>query len=153
MRNRSIAGALFGVLAYPTISSAQSSVTRYGLIDEGFNYTSNVGGHSNYQLESGFAQGSRWGLKGTEDLGGGLKAVFQLENGFDVNSGNLGQGSRMFGRQANVGLSSDRFGTVTVGRQYDSVVDYFAPFTETATGPAICFRIRSTTTTPTTRSA
>ena len=61
MRNIFIAGALFGVLAYPTISSAQSSVTLYGLIDEGFNYTSNVGGHSNYQLESGFAQGSRWG--------------------------------------------------------------------------------------------
>jgi predicted porin len=129
MKKLFFAGATISVLACPVSSFAQSSVTLYGLIDEGFNYTSNVGGHSNEQLESGFAQGSRWGLKGTEDLGGGLKALFQLENGFDVNSGALGQGQRMFGRQAYVGLSSAQFGTVTVGRQYDSVVDYLAPLT------------------------
>ena len=107
---------------------AQNSVTLYGLIDEGLNYTNNVQGGHNYELASGDVQGSRWGLKGTEDLGNGLKAVFQLENGFDVNSGRLGQSSRMFGRQAFVGLSSDA-GTVTLGRQYDAVVDYLAPTT------------------------
>jgi predicted porin len=77
-------------------------------------------------MSSGVLQGSRFGLRGTEDLGGGLKALFVLENGFDVTNGKLGQGGLMFGRQAYVGLSS-QFGTVTLGRQYDSVVDYVGP--------------------------
>jgi predicted porin len=121
-----VANTALGCSLAPISAMAQSSVTLYGLIDEGLNYTSNTGGHSNIQMESGFAQGSRWGLKGSEDLGGGTKAVFQLENGFDVNSGKLGQGGRMFGRQAYVGLSSAQFGTLTMGRQYDSVVDFLA---------------------------
>jgi predicted porin len=125
----SLVNAALACTLAPIAAMAQSSVTLYGLIDEGLNYTSNTGGHSNVQMESGFAQGSRWGLKGSEDLGGGTKAVFQLENGFDVNSGQLGQGGRMFGRQAYVGLSSQQFGTLTMGRQYDSVVDYLAPLT------------------------
>lgn len=124
-----LAGASVGALTLPLTSFAQSSVTLYGVIDEGFNYTSNVGGHSNETLASGFAQGSRWGLRGTEDLGGGMKAVFHLENGFDVNNGRLGQSGRMFGRQAYVGLSSASIGTLTLGRQYDSVVDFLAPLT------------------------
>lgn len=108
---------------------AQSSVTLYGVIDEGFDYTNNVNGSKVYELQSGYVQGSRWGLKGSEDLGGGLKAIFQLENGFDVNSGKLGQGGLGFGRQAYVGISDQRFGTVTLGRQYDSLVDYLAQTT------------------------
>jgi predicted porin len=71
-------------------------------------------------------QGNRWGLRGTEDLGGGLAANFVIENGFDVNTGKLGQGGLEFGRQAFVGLSSN-YGSVTLGRQYDSVVDYLGP--------------------------
>ncbi|WP_153140937.1 porin [Paraburkholderia agricolaris] len=108
---------------------AQTSVTLYGVLDEGINYTNNVGRGHVYELASGDAQGSRWGLKGDEDLGGGLKAIFQLENGFDVSSGRLNQGGRMFGRQAFVGLSSAPYGTLTFGRQYDSVVDYLAQTT------------------------
>ncbi|VWC58997.1 membrane protein [Burkholderia contaminans] len=108
---------------------AQSSVTLYGVIDEGLNYTNNVGTGHVYEMASGYAQSSRWGLKGSEDLGGGMKAIFQLENGFDVNSGRLNQGGRMFGRQAYVGLSQTQYGTLTFGRQYDSVVDYLAPTT------------------------
>ena len=50
----------------------QSSVKLYGLIDEGVNYNSNAGGKRLYNLSSGELQGSRWGLRGTEDLGGGL---------------------------------------------------------------------------------
>ena len=79
-------------------------------------------------MASGFAQGSRWGLKGTGDPGGGYSALFQLENGFNVNNGTLAQGGRMFGRQAYV-AGSARFGTLTLGRQYDAVVDYLAPTT------------------------
>jgi predicted porin len=108
---------------------AQSSVTLYGLIDEGLDYTNNVGGKHLYELQSGYAQGSRWGLKGTEDLGGGLAAVFQIENGFNVNNGKLGQGGLEFGRQAYVGLSKSGVGTLTFGRQYDSLVDYLAQTT------------------------
>lgn len=109
---------------------AQSSVTLYGSIDEGFEYISNLGGHSDYALVSNTQQlGSRWGIKGSEDLGGGVRAVFQLENGFSVNNGSALPNGQMFGRQAYVGLGSDNLGTVTLGRQYDSVVDYVAPLT------------------------
>jgi predicted porin len=121
--------ALAALTAFAVPVFAQSSVTLYGVIDEGLNYTNNAAGHSAYQMQSGYAQGSRFGLKGAEDLGGGLKAIFTLENGFDLNSGKLGQGSRMFGRQAFVGLSDDRYGTITFGRQYDSLVDYLAQTT------------------------
>jgi predicted porin len=127
MNKRIIPALMASALA--TSAMAQSSVTLYGVIDEGFDYTNNVSGSKVYELQSGFAQGSRWGLKGTEDLGGGLRAVFQLENGFNLNNGRLGQGGLMFGRQAYVGLTSDSFGTVTLGRQYDSVVDYLGPVT------------------------
>ncbi|MEM5330537.1 porin [Paraburkholderia sp. JHI2823] len=119
--------ALAALGAFAGVAHAQSSVTLYGIIDEGFNINTNYGGKHLYNLSSGVLQGSRFGLRGAEDLGGGLKAVFVLENGFDVNTGALGQGGLMFGRQAYVGLSSSQFGTVTLGRQYDSVVDYVGP--------------------------
>jgi predicted porin len=124
--------ALATLSALTSLAQAQSSVTLYGIVDEGLNVVSNVQvapgrGGRQYGLASGIMQGSRWGLKGVEDLGGGLKAVFQLENGFDLNSGALGQGGAEFGRQAYVGLSSDRYGTLTLGRQYDSVVDFVGP--------------------------
>ncbi|MEM5316361.1 porin [Paraburkholderia sp. JHI869] len=118
---------------------AQSSVTLYGIIDTGINYTNNVqtaktasglqGGHQIAMIEGGSAglQGSRWGLRGTEDLGGGLKALFVLESGFYSNNGVLNQGGAMFGRQAYVGLGNP-IGTVTLGRQYDPVVDNYGPF-------------------------
>ena len=113
---------------------AQQSVTLYGVIDEGLNFTSNAGGHTAYQMASGDTYGSRWGLKGSEDLGGGNKAIFQLENGFNLNTGKLGQDSSMFGRQAFVGLSSAQYGTVTLGRQYDTSVDALGFSNFTAAG-------------------
>jgi general bacterial porin, GBP family len=107
---------------------AQSSVALYGVLDVGVNYISNDGGKSNVDMSSGVIQGNRWGLLGSEDLGGGLKAIFRLENGFSLTSGTLGQGGRLFGRQAYTGLSSTTYGTLTAGRQYDSVVDYVQQF-------------------------
>ena len=124
--------ALATLSMFVGVAHAQSSVTLYGIIDEGFNWTSNSGGHHLYNLSSGVLQGSRWGMRGTEDLGNGLKAIFVLENGFNINNGALGQANKgstqglEFGRQAYVGLSS-QYGTVTLGRQYDSVVDYVGP--------------------------
>jgi predicted porin len=123
---------IFCVMALCSVAApafAQSSVTLYGLIDEGIDYTNNVRGHSVYEMTSGYAQGSRWGLKGAEDLGGGNSAVFQIESGFNAGSGALAQGGRGFGRQAFVGLANERYGTLTLGRQYDSVVDYLAQTT------------------------
>jgi len=109
--------ALAALGAFASAAHAQSSVTLYGIIDAGLTYVNNVQGNSLWAMQSGILQGSRWGLKGSEDLGGGLKTVFQLENGYNVFSGKLGQGGLDFGRQAYVGLSSTSFGTVTVGRQ------------------------------------
>ncbi|WP_244830578.1 porin [Caballeronia sp. TF1N1] len=115
---------------------AQSSVTLYGLIDAGLMYTNNVakGGSqgSLWQATSGNINGSRWGLRGSEDLGGGLKAIFVLENGFNLQTGRLGQNGREFGRQAYVGLASSDYGALTLGRQYDSLVDFVAPLSATA---------------------
>jgi predicted porin len=119
--------ALGALGAFAGTAHAQSGVTLYGIIDEGFNFNTNSGGAHLYNLSGGVLQGSRWGLRGTEDLGGGLRAIFVLENGFDVNNGKLGQGGLMFGRQAYAGIGSAQFGTVTLGRQYDSVVDYVGP--------------------------
>jgi predicted porin len=126
------AGTVFGA----TAAHAQSAVTLYGVIDAGVMYTNNVskGGSQGplFQATSGNISGSRFGVKGTEDLGGGLKAVFVLEDGFNVQNGKLGQNGRMFGRQAFVGLSSNQLGTVTLGRQYDSLVDFVSPLSATA---------------------
>ncbi|KVE66706.1 porin [Burkholderia vietnamiensis] len=108
---------------------AQSSVTLYGVIDAGISYvnhstkSSTAAGSKLFKFDDGIAQGSRWGLRGTEDLGGGLKAIFVLENGFSVGTGAAGQGGAMFGRQAYVGLSQTQYGTLTFGRQYSFSTD------------------------------
>nr|WP_322102263.1 porin [Paraburkholderia sp. J41] len=100
---------------------AQSSVTLYGLISVGISYSSNAGGKALTQMSSGPQQPSRWGLKGREDLGGGLAAIFDLENGFSITTGSASQGGRLFGRQAWVGLTDPKYGTLTLGRQYDEM--------------------------------
>jgi predicted porin len=121
------------MMALPLLVSsgvhAQSTVTMYGLIDEGLNFTNNAGAGQAYKLQSGDVVGSRWGIKGSEDLGGGLAAIFKLENGFNASNGALQQGGRLFGRQAYVGLASQNYGTLTAGRQYDPTVDLFSGIT------------------------
>ncbi|WP_043289102.1 porin [Paraburkholderia oxyphila] len=106
--------------AFSMSAHAQSSVTLYGTIDDGVNYVSNEGGGKAVQMVSGTLFGNRLGFKGTEDLGGGTNAFFTLENGYDSNTGRLGQGGLLFGRQALVGLSGS-FGALTLGRQYDEL--------------------------------
>jgi predicted porin len=119
--------AAFASLA-ATTAHAQSSVTLYGVIDAGISYVNNAartgGSDSLVKYDDGVAQGSRWGLKGSEDLGGGLKAIFTLENGFNSGNGTLGQGGAEFGRQAFVGISKNDVGSVTFGRQYSFSTDY-----------------------------
>ncbi|MFT4065983.1 porin [Paraburkholderia sp.] len=127
MRKLASVAVLGALSASASQAMAQSSVTLYGLVDGGLSYVSNLNGAHAWQATTGKASGSRFGLRGTEDLGGGLSAVFTLENGFNVTNGTLGQAGRLFGRQAFVGLSSNRIGTITFGRQYDAIADLVAP--------------------------
>lgn len=114
-------------------ADAQSTVTLYGIVDTGIAYTNSVAaslkgvGAYRWSMVSGSQSGSRWGMTAREDLGGGTSVVFQLENGFNSSNGTLGQGGRMFGRQAYVGLANDRFGTLTLGRQYQFEFDWVSP--------------------------
>ncbi|WP_234775553.1 porin [Paraburkholderia tropica] len=114
-------------------SHAQSAITLYGLLDEGVTYVSNEAGKRFVGMMAGENFGNRWGLRGTENLGDGYKAIFDLESDFDLNTGSAvaGIGSALFGRQAYVGIESP-YGTITLGRQYDFAWDfmtlgYFSP--------------------------
>ncbi len=110
------------VLAASGAAMAQSSVTLYGVADVFVGSTNSeiagAGQRQNVVNTSGI-NGSRWGLKGAEDLGGGMKAIFTLESGFSLDNGASAQGGQLFGRQAFVGLESG-FGTVSLGRQYSA---------------------------------
>jgi predicted porin len=107
---------LAGVCAVPAMAQ---SVTIYGLIDSGLVYTNNTNAAGDSLVKMPGLTGSlpsRIGFRGEEDLGNGLKAFFVLENGFGPDTGMQGQGNRLFGRQANIGLKGS-WGTLTIGRQ------------------------------------
>jgi predicted porin len=124
MKRFALTSLSLALLGAAGAAQAQNSVTLYGVIDSGIGYVHNESGNQKLVgMINGNLSGDRWGLKGQEDLGGGLKAIFQLESGFDVGTGRLNQGGREFGRQAFVGLTADQYGTVTIGRQYDPLVD------------------------------
>ncbi|MET0581736.1 MAG: porin [Pseudoxanthomonas sp.] len=111
---------MLGLALLATVSTgalAQTSVSIYGIVDAGVVRESGGPDGSVTNISSGVASGSRLGFKGKEDLGGGLAAVFTIESGFKIDTGESGQGGTLFGRQAFVGLAGE-FGTVTVGRQY-----------------------------------
>ncbi|WP_028221376.1 porin [Paraburkholderia oxyphila] len=120
--------AIAVALAMPCLAHAQSTVTLYGLIDAGISYVSNAGGKSEVIANDGIIQPSRFGFQGKEDLGGGTKAIFTLENGFSLNTGADSQSGLMFGRQAFAGLSNTKWGSLTFGRQYDFVWDYVTQY-------------------------
>lgn len=107
---------------------AQSTVTLYGIIDVGLVFNSNAQGHDQYYMNSSNAAGSRWGLLGSEDLGGGTAAIFNLEGGFAASNGTLGQGGTEFGRRAYVGLSNKQYGTVSAGRNSITLYDFMYIF-------------------------
>ncbi|HSV70465.1 MAG TPA: porin [Methylibium sp.] len=114
---------------------AQSSVTLYGLLDSYLEYRNhnNAALDSRWALNSGGMNTSRWGLRGSEDLGGGLKAIFQLEGELAVDTG--AGGSSLFGRQANVGLDGG-FGRLVVGRSYSTSYDFIIAFDPMGYAPA-----------------
>lgn len=128
MKKSLLALAVLG--AFAGAASAQSSVTVYGIVDLGFNSTDygTPAGRVN-GISSGNQSASRIGFKGTEDLGNGLKALFQLEStiaadtgaAFGATNGNVGG----FNRFATVGLQSQTFGTVLLGRQTSVIKDAY----------------------------
>jgi predicted porin len=127
MKKSLLALAVLG--AFAGTAFAQANVTIYGVADAGVRFRDNDAATNSKTvgLDSGLQSGSRIGFRGTEDLGGGLTALFTLESGFNIDDGSLGQGiaassstpamTRLFGRQAFVGLSGS-LGTVKLGRQY-----------------------------------
>lgn len=115
MKKSLLALAILG--AFAGVAQAQTQVTIYGVADVGIAYDkgANPAG-STTSLVSGQQNGSRLGFMGTEDLGGGLKANFKLENGYSIDTGAAAQGGLLFGRAAYVGLSGN-FGAINAGRQ------------------------------------
>ncbi|WP_241030466.1 porin [Paraburkholderia sp. Ac-20347] len=111
---------------------AQNSVTMYGQIDDALTYSSNQKGHSNLYLRQGNLYNSKWGIRGSEDLGGGLNVIFDLQNGFDPNNGALGASGLIFNRQAFFGLKSASYGTLTAGRQYTPYYQFVGPLASAA---------------------
>lgn len=128
MKKNLLALALLGAAAGS--ASAQSNVTIYGLFDIGIAFERGGPAGSVTKLDgSGIHSGNRVGFRGTEDLGGGLSALFTLESGYNSDNGTLGQGGLIFGRQAFIGLKGG-FGTLTAGRQYSphwAAVDSLEP--------------------------
>ena len=133
---KAITMALLGACACST-TYAQSSVTLYGVLDTSVAYTGNVNAAGDSQVKIPTLTGSlpsRLGIKGVEDLGGGLQAVFALESGFGVDTGALGQGGRLFGRQSWLGLKG-RYGSVMLGRQMN--MSFWATQKSDIMGPAL----------------
>ncbi len=140
MKKSLLALAVLG--AFSDATQAQSTVTLYGVADANLEYVSHMssvtpslangfatGPAKNlYRLNSGGLSGSRWGLRGIEDLGNGLRALFVLESGFGIDTGSLQQDGRLFGRQAFVGVESEQVGSFAFGRQYTTLFDLMANF-------------------------
>jgi len=125
------------LLAAAGAAQAQSSVTLFALVDVNvthYSAGSKSGASDDNVVNDGTVNGlngSRWGIKANEDLGGGLKAGVLLESGVLADTGALGQGGRSFGRQGYIYLSSDKLGDLRLGRQYifeDSVMGQSNPF-------------------------
>ena len=124
--------------ALPTFAQAQSSVTLFGLLDASVEYSNDQAnatvaggvvteGKSGLRLKNGVAYGSRFGVRGSEDLGGGLRAIFTLEHRLDIDTGDTSGGSglvagnqKFWNGQAWVGLSGG-WGQLTAGRQYTPI--------------------------------
>jgi predicted porin len=118
MKLKLLALAAAGLMA-GAVSAQSANVTLYGVLDVSLSHerSSGAGGRSAFTVDSGGLSGSRWGLRGTESLGGGLNAVFVAESGFLADTGAAGQGGLLMGRQVFVGLNGG-FGSFTMGRQY-----------------------------------
>lgn len=126
------------VLAASGVASAQSSVTLYGIVDA-YVGSAKTAGVRTTAIQSGGVSGDRFGFKGSEDLGGGLKANFVLEQGFNIDTGAQGTAGQMFGRQSYVGFSGG-FGEVRVGKSfsaYDDISGATTPGFDSVLSPSV----------------
>jgi predicted porin len=117
-----LAGGCAALLSSPVW--AQSSVTLYGSIDVGVDFVSNSNGKHLFQESAGKRQPDRWGLLMKEDLGGGNTAFARLESGFLTNTGAQINPTSFFNRDAYVGLSNDRWGSLSLGNINDYIYQY-----------------------------
>ncbi len=117
------------------MAEAQSSVTMYGVADASLRYLTgaNQNNDSQFSMTNGAISQSRWGLRGREDLGGGMYARFQLEEGFNLPNGTPSSAGVEFNRYATVGIGSDTYGLLTLGQQnnptYEFLIDGWDPLT------------------------
>ena len=134
MKKTLLAAALFaGFAGFAGAAQAETQVTLYGILDSGLQVTNVKTGpagqpSTNYTavgLANGVQSGNRWGMKGTEDIGGGTSVVFQLESGFNLDQGTSNQGSRLFGRRAFLGMQNASWGMFRVGRGPTISTDMF----------------------------
>ena len=127
-----IAGLLLLLGLAPQLAQAQTTVTLYGVTGVDLVSVNNVGTSALSQtlLSSGQTVTSRFGFRGSEDIGGGNSVIFGLENGFNTDTGTQADSARLFNRGAFVGLKGG-FGTLTAGRQWnvnDTVLNKFFIF-------------------------
>jgi predicted porin len=134
MKNTLLATTFTFCFVSASAAYAETSVTLYGIVDAGvgFQQTKISQGDSwaktrDIGLINGVRNGNRWGMKGSEDLGNGTSAIFQLESGFDIGNGKSLQGNRLFGRYAYIGLTGSDWGTLTLGRQVNLAGDIIGP--------------------------
>lgn len=124
-----------GACTLVNVAHAQSSVTLYGIVDNGLGYQSSAttlgstsGGRSLVKMTTGVYAADRLGFKGAEDLGGGSKAIFVLEQGFNAANGAESVSGLGFSRLAYVGLTNPVYGTLTAGREYSAYYTLLQPF-------------------------
>lgn len=125
--NKMLAAALLALGLSSAAIAADSSVTLYGILDAGMQVSTQSlrdYSSSNVGLVNGVQSGNRFGIKGSEDLGSGLRATFALEAGFNLGSGTSQQNNTLFGRQSWVGVESDTLGYARLGKQYNFATDY-----------------------------
>lgn len=115
-----LAAAAAPTLLATSLPAAAQNVTLYGVIDAFVEF--GKADTRQTRLQSGGANSSRLGFRGTEDLGGGTNAVFVLEHGFVPDTGTAAT-SAFWNRQTFVGLNSNSWGSLTMGRQYTPVLE------------------------------
>ncbi|WP_321871610.1 porin [Paraburkholderia tropica] len=132
-----IAAAVVAAIG-PCVAHAQSSLTLYGLVDVGVAYQSSSGslgqtsgGHSAVTMVNGVRGATVFGMKGVEDIGGGTKVLFRLEQGFNASNGAETTPGLAFKRQANMGVTNDNYGTLTLGRGFSPYVILLSPWSPT----------------------
>ncbi|TCW82738.1 porin [Burkholderia sp. SRS-46] len=116
-----VAGTACALYGTACAQSQDAAINFYGIVDVGIVHESGAAAGATTRETGGVMSGSRWGLRGRENLGGGLSAIFTLESGFLAHTGAMGQGGLLFGRQAYVGLDSRSFGRLMFGRQYTTL--------------------------------